>query len=132
MFSEDGTYTLFAPNNDAFAALYATVGVSKASDVSPAIIVSLLTYHGAGTIIDEITPGASIATVQGEAIVVNQDNPDADGSEGSPEDGTLLTGSNTKGILVAAEPIMASNGVIWDVGTVLIPPGTGNLLASIL
>ena len=132
LFSEDGTYTLFAPNNDAFAALYATVGVSKAGDVSPAIIVSLLTYHGAGTIIDEITPGASIATVQGEAIVVNQDNPDADGSEGSPEDGTLLTGSNTKGILVAAEPIMASNGVIWDVGTVLIPPGTGDLLASIL
>jgi len=132
LFSEDGTYTLFAPNNDAFAALYATVGVSKASDVSPAIIVSLLTYHGAGTIIDEITPGASIATVQGEAIVVNQDNPDADGSLGSPEDGTLLTGSNTKGILVADEPIMASNGVIWDVGTVLIPPGTGDLLASIL
>ncbi|MDB4315658.1 fasciclin domain-containing protein [Cyclobacteriaceae bacterium] len=132
LFSEDGTYTLFAPNNDAFAALYATVGVSKASDVSPAIIVSLLTYHGAGTIIDEITPGASIATVQGEAIVVNQDNPDADGSEGSPEDGTLLTGSNTKGIVVADEPIMASNGVIWDVGTVLIPPGTGDLLASIL
>ena len=27
---------------------------------------------------------------------------------------------------------MASNGVIWDVGTVLIPPGTGDLLASIL
>jgi uncharacterized surface protein with fasciclin (FAS1) repeats len=26
LFSEDGTYTLFAPNNDAFAALYATVG----------------------------------------------------------------------------------------------------------
>lgn len=132
LFSEDGTYTLFAPNNDAFLALYATVGVSKASDVSPAIIVSLLTYHGAGTVIDEITPGASIATVQGESIIVNLDNPDADGSDGSPENGTLLTGSNTKGILVSDEPIKASNGIIWDVGTVLIPPGVGNLLASIL
>lgn len=132
LFSEDGTYTLFAPNNDAFLALYATVGVSKASDVSPAIIVSLLTYHGAGTVVDEITPGASIATVQGESIIVNLDNPDADGSEGSPENGTLLTGSNTKGILVSDEPILASNGIIWDVGTVLIPPGVGSLLASIL
>jgi len=132
LFSEDGTYTLFAPNNDAFLALYATVGVSKAADVSPGIIVSLLTYHGAGTVTDEITPGASIATVQGESIIVNLNNPDADGSEGSPEDGTLLTGSNTKGIVVADEPILASNGIIWDVGTVLIPPGVGNLLASIL
>jgi uncharacterized surface protein with fasciclin (FAS1) repeats len=132
LFSEEGTYTLFAPNNAAFAALYATVGVTKASDVSPGIIVSLLTYHGAGTVINEITPGASIATVQGESIIINLNNPDADGSEGSPEDGTLLTGSNTKGILVADEPIMASNGVIWNVGTVLIPPGVGNLLASIL
>lgn len=132
LFSQDGTYTLFAPNNDAFLALYATVGVSKATDVSPGIIVSLLTYHGAGTVIDEITPGASIATVQGESIIVNLNNPDADGSEGSPEDGTLLTGSNTKGIVVADEPILASNGIIWDVGTVLIPPGVGNLLASIL
>ena len=132
LFSEDGTYTLFAPNNDAFLALYATVGVSKASDVSPAIIVSLLTYHGSGTVVNEIVPGASIATVQGESIIVNLDNPDADGSEGSPENGTLLTGSNTKGILIADEPIMASNGIIWDVGTVLIPPGVGNLLASIL
>ena len=132
LFSEDGTYTLFAPNNDAFLALYATVGVSKARDVSPAIIVSLLTYHGAGIVVDEIIPGASITTVQGESIIVNLDNPDADQSDGSPENGTLLTGSNTKGILIADEPIMASNGIIWDVGTVLIPPGVGNLLASIL
>jgi len=132
LFSDAGTYTLFAPNNDAFIALYTTVGVSKASDVSPGIIVSLLTYHGAGTVVDEIIPGASIATVNGESIIVNLDNPDADGTEGSPENGTLLTGSNTKGILVADEPIKASNGIIWDVGTVLIPPSTGGLLASIL
>ena len=132
LFSADGTYTLFAPNNDAFLALYTTVGVSKASDVSPAIIVSLLTYHGAGTVVNEIVPGASIATVNGESIIVNLDNPDADGTEGSPENGTLLTGSNTQGIVVADEPIMASNGVIWNVGTVLIPPSTGGLLASIL
>tara|TARA_S200000501_G_scaffold159765_1_gene150682 strand:- start:188 stop:2692 length:2505 start_codon:yes stop_codon:yes gene_type:complete len=132
LFSDEGSFTLFAPDNDAFAALYATVGVSKASDVSPAIIVSLLTFHGAGYIVTEITPGGSIETVQGEAIIVNLNNPDADGSEGSPEDGTLLTGSNTKGILVADEPVIASNGVIWDVGTVLIPPSTGGLLASIL
>jgi uncharacterized surface protein with fasciclin (FAS1) repeats len=118
LFSADGTYTLFAPNNDAFLALYTTVGVSKASDVSPAIIVSLLTYHGAGTVVNEIVPGASIATVNGESIIVNLDNPDADGTEGSPENGTLLTGSNTQGIVVADEPIMASNGVIWNVGTV--------------
>ena len=132
LFSDDGTYTLFAPNNDAFLALYTTVGVSKASDVSPAIIVSLLTYHGAIDKVNQIVPGASIATVNGESIIVNQDNPDADGTEGSPENGTLLTGSNTKGIVVADEPIMASNGIIWNVGTVLIPPSTGGLLASIL
>ena len=107
LFSADGTYTLFAPNNDAFLALYTTVGVSKASDVSPAIIVSLLTYHGAGSVVNEIVPGASIATVNGESIIVNLDNPDADGTEGSPENGTLLTGSNTQGIVVADEPIMA-------------------------
>ena len=34
--------------------------------------------------------------------------------------------------MVAEEPVIASNGVIWDVGTVLIPPSTGGLLASIL
>ena len=132
LFSDEGSFTLFAPDNDAFAALYATVGVTKAADVSPAIIVSLLTFHGTDYIVTEITPGESIETVQGESIIVNLNNPDADGSEGSPEDGTLLTGSNTKGIVVAEEPVIASNGVIWDVGTVLIPPSTGGLLASIL
>ena len=81
LFSDEGSFTLFAPDNDAFAALYATVGVTKAADVSPAIIVSLLTFHGTDYIVTEITPGESIETVQGESIIVNLNNPDADGSE---------------------------------------------------
>ena len=69
----DGSYTLFAPNNDAFAALYLTVGVTAATEVSPAVLASLLTYHGHAGLVQEIIPGDSILTLNGEYIYVNAD-----------------------------------------------------------
>ncbi len=127
----DGPFTLFAPNNDAFAALYDVVGVSKAADVSPLIIAQLLGYHGAGGQSDELVPGDSIKTVQGEYIIINDGTTAA--SDGTiPEIGTLQTGSNTKNIVVSSTYIGANNGVIYNVETVLIPPSVGATLAAIL
>jgi uncharacterized surface protein with fasciclin (FAS1) repeats len=127
----DGPFTLFAPNNDAFAALYDVVGVSKAADVSPLIIAQLLGYHGAGGQLNELIPGSSVKTVQGEDIIINDGTTAA--SDGTiPEIGTLLTGSNTKNIVVSSTYIGANNGVIYNVETVLIPPSVGATLAAIL
>ena len=128
-----GPFTLFAPNNDAFAALYDVVGVAKAADVSPVIIGQLLGYHGALGIYNPLSSDTPIITVQGENIIVNDGTTAA--SDGSiPEAGTLLTGSNTKNITVAGADsvIIASNGAIYNVGTVLIPPTVGAQLAAIL
>ncbi len=127
----EGPFTLFAPNNDAFAALYDVVGVTKAADVSPAIIAQLLAYHGAGGQFDALVPGDSIMTVQGEYIKINDGTTAA--SDGTiPEVGTLLTGSNTKNIIVADTALVTNNGVIYNVATVLIPPSVGAQLAAIL
>lgn len=103
-------YTIFAPNNAAFATLQTTLGVTSLEVVAPSIIGAALRFHfAAGSSSLASITGKSIATVQGENVVVNGD-------------GTIATGGSNSNVKVSDPDIAATNGTLHVVETILIPP----------
>ena len=103
-------YTIFAPNDAAFTALEATLGVDNLDVVAPSIIDATLRFHFASgsSSLASIT-GKSIATVQTESVAVNGD-------------GTIATGGSNSNVKVSKSDIAATNGTLHVVETILIPP----------
>lgn len=100
-----GPFTVFAPTNDAFAAIASTVaGLSKPE------LTTVLTYHvlGAQVLSTQIAFGTAVSTVSGQSITIN--NPP-------------LTISDTTSVPapIVATDVRASNGVIHVIGKVLLP-----------
>lgn len=104
-----GPFTLFAPTDDAFAALGLTVEELTADKES---LTAVLTYH----VLEGITPSAElvklteVTTLQGSIITV---------------DGTTLNGVSE----IIDVDILAANGIIHVIDTVLMPtvdPGTNS------
>ncbi|MBA4337450.1 MAG: hypothetical protein C0421_01230 [Hyphomonas sp.] len=110
--SLDGPYTVFAPTNDAFAALPEETLTRLKSEEGKAELVEILQSHVAeGRLIAGEVPmaGKSIETI-GEASL------NVTGSV----DGTLnIEGSNTVG-----DGVYASNGVVYAVDAVILPEAT--------
>jgi uncharacterized surface protein with fasciclin (FAS1) repeats len=100
-----GPFTVFAPTNDAFAAIAATV-----AGLSNAQLTTVLTYHvlPGQVLAADIPFGASIATVAGQNIRINQ----------SP---LTITDTTATPAPIVATNVRASNGVIHVIGKVLIP-----------
>ncbi|MBS9716061.1 fasciclin domain-containing protein [Pseudohalocynthiibacter aestuariivivens] len=103
----DGPFTVFAPTNEAFAALPAGTVDTLLKPENRDQLVSILTYH--------VVPGAvtsdqlagnklDVATVQGQTVHINATH------------GVKVNNAN-----VTAADIMATNGVIHVVDTVLLP-----------
>ncbi len=107
--SGEGPFTVFAPTNDAFAAVPAAVLEYLAAN--PAELTRVLTYHVvAGNLLAAdvaAASGTSVATVEGGEVAVFVD----------PASGNVLV----DGVTVAATDIVASNGVIHVVSEVLFP-----------
>ncbi len=103
----DGPFTVFAPTNDAFAALPAGTVESLLEPANKDKLVQILTYHvvpGAVTSDQLAGKQLSVATVEGGKVNV-------DGRRG-----VKVNSSN-----VTAADIMASNGVIHVIDAVLLP-----------
>jgi uncharacterized surface protein with fasciclin (FAS1) repeats len=103
----DGPFTVFAPTNDAFAALPAGTVESLLLPENKDQLVAILTYHvvpGAVTSDQLAGQRLSVATVNGETVHV-------DGTDGVTVDNATVTTAD----------IMASNGVIHVIDTVLLP-----------
>ncbi|HKJ02504.1 MAG TPA: fasciclin domain-containing protein [Longimicrobiales bacterium] len=102
----EGPFTVFAPTDDAFAALPA--GTLEALLADPATLASILTYH--------VVPGrvtaaqvvglTSATTVNGASITIS-----VDGSAVQIDDANVL-----------ATDVEASNGVIHVIDAVILPP----------
>lgn len=103
-----GPFTVFAPTNDAFAALPAGTVDSLLLPENRDQLTSILTYH---VVPGRITAGqlagqrGTLTTVQGDTILI-----DATG------DGVTVNGAN-----VVAADVAASNGVIHVIDAVLLP-----------
>src|SRR5215208_2116376 len=102
----DGPFTVFAPTDEAFAKLPA--GTLEALLADPAKLQAVLTYHvvpGRVTAADVATL-SSATTVQGDPIAID-----------------TSMGVRVNDAHVTQADVMASNGVIHVIDTVLLPPG---------
>jgi uncharacterized surface protein with fasciclin (FAS1) repeats len=103
----DGPFTVFAPTNEAFAALPAGTVETLLKPENKDQLVKVLTYHvvpGAVTSDQLAGQRLSVATVQGQSVHV-------DGRDGVKVNASRVTTAD----------IMASNGVIHVIDTVLLP-----------
>ncbi|MEL6168883.1 MAG: fasciclin domain-containing protein [Pseudomonadota bacterium] len=103
----DGPFTVFAPTNDAFAALPAGTVESLLLPENKDQLVEILTYHvlvGAAPASSLVGEHVQFATVQGGAVTI-------DG-----RDGVKVNDAN-----VIIPDIAASNGVIHAIDSVLLP-----------
>ncbi len=98
--------TVFAPTNDAFAAIASTV-----ASLTPTQLSTVLTYHvvGSQVLAANIPFGTPIATLSGQNITINAGTP------------PTITDTTATPASIVATDVRASNGVIHVIGKVLIP-----------
>jgi uncharacterized surface protein with fasciclin (FAS1) repeats len=102
-----GPFTVFAPTDDAFAKLPKGTVEDLLKPENKAKLVAILTYHvvPAKAMAADVKDGASYKTVNGKALTA------------SVKDGKVMIGGAT----VTKADIVASNGVIHVIDTVLLP-----------
>jgi transforming growth factor-beta-induced protein len=105
--SGEGPFTVFAPTNDAFAALFAALQISDLDEVSIEDLTSILTYHvlGDNVLSSEISAG-TVEAVSGEELQITIDG------------AVMLNGT----IKVIQTDIQGTNGVVHVIDAVLVPP----------
>lgn len=103
-----GPFTVFAPTNDAFTALFTTLGVSGVDALTAEQLTPILLYHVvAGNNVSSSLMNGNIPTLQGTNISVNVGK------------GVVLNGNTN--VIIA--DVQGSNGVVHAVDKVLIPAG---------
>jgi transforming growth factor-beta-induced protein len=105
--SGTGPFTVFAPTNDAFSALFAALEIGGLDEVAMEDLTSILTYHvlGDNVLSSEISAG-SVEAVSGEMFDITIDG------------AVMLNGT----IKVTATDIQGTNGVVHVIDAVLVPP----------
>ena len=106
----DGPFTVFAPTDDAFAALPAGTVESLLLPENKDQLTAILTYH----VLAGKTKSGDIAGKTLEVATVNGANISVDGT-----DGVKINGAN-----VVATDVKASNGIIHVIDAVLLPPSS--------
>ena len=99
-----GPFTVFAPTDEAFAKLPPGTVESLLKD--KAALTKVLTYHVVpGAVMAKDVPTANVKTVQGQTVALKKD-------------GSGVTVNNAK---VVSADIVATNGVIHVIDTVILP-----------
>lgn len=127
-----GPFTVFAPSNAAFTALYAAldaadenVTIDGPEDVDPATLEAVLLYHvvNGRTFSSDLSNGMMVPTNAGPAMNPFTFTVNIGDSGVTIEDG--LEGNTDAGVGVGANAVLnqvATNGVIHDIDAVLRPP----------
>ena len=116
VFFETGPIDVFAPTNDAFDALLASLDISAETLLAEtALLTNVLQYHVVvdGAVCSGDLSGA-VETVQGGALTV---------------DGSTVTDANGNAANILGA-INASNGVVYVIDSVLLPPADDSTAAS--
>ncbi len=104
-------YTVFAPTNEAFEALYETFGVDMISKLPAQTVYNVLLYHvtegrrASNSVVPPVRP-RTIETLLGESFSVDKNG--------------MITAIGNTASIVAAD-ISASNGIIHVIDTVILP-----------
>ena len=105
--SGTGPFTVFAPTDEAFAALPAGVLDALLLPENKALLAQILTYHVVSGMVmaADVTDG-EVATVEGQNVKLS-----------------TMGGVMVNQATVVAADVMASNGVIHAIDAVILPPG---------
>jgi len=103
----DGPFTVFAPTNEAFAALPEGTLDNLLLPENKDQLVAILTYHVvAGKVMStDLSDGMTAATVNGSSVTI-----------------TTMDGAKVNGANVVSADIEASNGVVHVIDAVILPP----------
>jgi len=104
----EGPFTVFAPTNEAFDKLPADVLASLTDPDNVDDLINVLTYHvvsGAVIRSTDLAEGAMVTALNGETLTVTSLDPP----------------TINESVVIAAD-ILASNGVVHLIDTVLVPP----------
>lgn len=106
--SAAGPFTVFAPTNDAFNALFATLGVSGINDLTAEQLTPILLYHvvSGNVRAAQVTSGTVPTLKEGSSISIVADNM-----------GVKLNGNAN----VIATDVQGINGVIHAIDAVILP-----------
>ena len=104
--SGEGPFTVFAPTDDAFAALPEGVLDALLLPENQETLAAILTYHVvSGEVLSTDLTAGDVATVEGQSVTIGLD------------DGVTVNDAN-----VVTADVQASNGVIHVIDSVLLPP----------
>ena len=105
--SGEGPFTVFAPTDDAFAALPAGVLDALLLPENKAVLAQILTYHVvAGKVMAADVTDSDVATVEGQTVKLS-----------------TMGGVTVNGAKVIQADVAADNGVIHAIDAVILPPG---------
>ncbi len=113
-----GPYTVFAPNNSAFEAAFAALGVTAEDVLSNSeLLTQILLYHvvPGGLSAEALAAQGSVTTLEGSAITAE-----------AASFGALLNGS----VQIIRPDARATNGVLHTVDSVLLPPAIAQIAAA--
>lgn len=113
----EGPFTVFAPTDEAFAALLSEIGQTDINDVPVDVLEQILLYHvvPSSVMSTQITDG-KLTTLQGEELNLSTMN------------GIKINDVS----VVMPYDVEASNGVIHTVNQVLVPSSVGQFVNTIL
>jgi len=104
--SGDGPFTVFAPTDEAFAALPEGLLEKLLLEENLDLLVKILTYHVvAGTVLAADVTDGDVATVEGQTVTLD-----------------TTAGVTVNGANVILADVLASNGVIHVIDAVILPP----------
>ncbi len=105
--SGEGPFTVFAPTDEAFAALPEGLLEKLLLEENRDLLVQILTYHVvSGTVLAADVTDGDVATVEGQNVTLD-----------------TTTGVTVNGANVVLADVLASNGVIHAIDAVILPPG---------
>ena len=115
--NSEGPFTVFAPTNEAFAALLGQLDGFESladfdTDAERAILAKILTYHvvaGTAAASTDLTDGMMVTTVQGEDLTI------------SLEGGVFVDDATDMNAQVIIPDVTASNGIVHVINKVLLP-----------
>ena len=128
-FEDAGNYTVFVPNNTAFAAILGGMAVTEFNTANPGVLATVLKYHviaNAGVLSKDLTNNQTVATLQGQNITVNLIpntyypliDPDLNTYE---QTSIFIKDAMNNSSRVFARDVMCTNGVMHIIDAVLMP-----------
>lgn len=110
MMMEAGEYTVFAPTDEAFAAVLTKLNVTKEELLANTdLLKSVLPYHVVPMVVKaaDIPYNTAIETVNGQTIMIS--------------DANVITDASGNTANIVGTDMMATNGVVHVIDTVLLP-----------